>query len=344
MGGAAGSPRVLPTVVSLGTTFLFQQPKLVIQCQIMYKAWILLSLAPLVSLAADFEIKNQAEFDKIFAKDAKVQKPGGGFIFVEGPVWVPEKGGGHLIFSDLRADELKRWDAAGGVTTFRKPSGQANGNTLDLEGRLVTGEHTGRVSRTGKDGVVRTLVSTFEGKALSSPNDVVVKSDGTVWFTDPDYGLGSRKKETQGNWVYRYDPRSSKLTPVVQSGDKPNGLCFGPGETTLYVADSGAPHHIRAFTVQGGTKLTNERIFAVVDKGVPDGIRCDTGGRVWSSSGDGVQIFSPKGELIARILLPETAANVAFGGPNGRTLFMTATSSLYSVETLVRATPRAGSR
>jgi len=294
--------------------------------------------------AADFEIKNQAEFDKIFPKDAKVQKLAGGQGFIEGPVWVRERGGGYLVFSDIPADELKRWDPTGGVKVLRKPSGASNGNTLDRQGRLVTAEHMGRVSRTGKDGTVKTIVSTFEGKRLSSPNDVVVKSDGTIWFTDPDYGLGTRSKETPGNWVYRYSPRGGKLTPVVRTGDKPNGLCFSPNERILYVADSGAPHHIRSFTVQANGTLTNEKVFAVVDKGVPDGIRCDAGGRVWSSSGDGVQIFSASGDLIARILLPESAANLAFGGANGRTLYMTARTSLYAVETSVRGANRVGTK
>ena len=294
--------------------------------------------APLA--AADFEIKNQTEFDKIFPKDAKVQKIAGGQGFVEGPVWINERGGGYLVYSDIPADEMKRWDASGGVKSFRKPSGAANGNTLDREGRLVTAEHMGRISRTEKDGTVKTIVSAFESKKLSSPNDVVVKSDGTIWFTDPDYGLGTRAKETAGNWVYRYNPVGAKLTAVIRTGDKPNGLCFSPDERTLYVADSGAPHHIRSFSVGSNGTLTNEKIFAVVDKGLPDGIRCDTGGRVWSSSGDGAQIFSAKGDLIARILLPESAANLTFGGANGRTLYLTARTSLYSVETLARSARR----
>jgi gluconolactonase len=318
-----------------------------IDCQIMRnRAQIVAVLfAATASVSgADFEVKNQAEFDKLFPRDAKVQKIAGGLMFTEGPVWIPEKGGGYLIFSDIPADELKRWDPAGGVKTFRKPSGSANGNTVDREGRLITAEHMGRVSRTEKDGTVKTLVSTFEGKSLSSPNDVVVKSDGSIWFTDPDYGLGKRQKETPGNWVYRYNPVGSKLTAVVRDGDKPNGLCFSPDERTLYVADSGAPHHIRAFTVRANRTLTNARVFAVIDKGIPDGIRCDEGGRVWSSSGDGVQVFSPKGELIARVLLPEAAANPAFGGPNGRTLYATARTSLYSVETLVRGARRPGGK
>jgi gluconolactonase len=287
-------------------------------------------------LAADFEFKDQAEFGKLFPKDAKVQKLAGGFQFVEGPVWLDDNGG-YLVFSDIPANELKRWDPSGGATTFRKPSHSANGNTVDRQGRLITAEHDGRLSRMEKDGTVITLVSTYDGKRLNSPNDAVVKSDGSIWFTDPDYGLGSRKKEVPGNYVYRLDPRTRKLTAVVTDFERPNGLCFSPGERVLYVADSGKPQHIRAFTVNADGTVDAGRVFAKIDKGFPDGIRCDQGGRVWSSSGDGVQIFSPRGDLIGRILLPESAANLGFGGPKGTTLYMTARTSLYAVETLVRS-------
>jgi gluconolactonase len=179
-------------------------------------------------------------------------------------------------------------------------------------------------------------VDTFDGAKLSSPNDVVVKRDGTIWFTDPTYGIGSRKQETPGNYVYRFDPASSRITPVVRDAVMPNGLCFSDDERTLYVADSGKPRHIRAFAVDATGELDTGRVFATIDKGGPDGIRCDEFGDVWSSTGDGVQVFSPEGRLIARILLPESAANLAFGGPQGRTLFMTARTSLYAIETLVR--------
>jgi gluconolactonase len=293
----------------------------------------------LVLLAAlqsspDFTVVDQAQFDKLVPKGAMVQKLAGGLQFVEGPVWIGE-GAGFLVFSDIPANELKRWDSAGGLRTFRAPSGSANGNTLDREGRLLTAEHAGRISRTEKDGKVVTVVDAFDGRKLSSPNDVVVKSDGTIWFTDPSYGLGQRKQETPGNYVYRFDPVKSALTAVVRDTVMPNGLCFSPDEATLYVADSGKPRHIRAFAVSGAT-LDQGRLFATIDQGAPDGIRCDELGNVWSSSGDGVQIFSRTGMLIGRIRLPEGAANLAFGGPQGRTLYMTARTSLYSVETLVR--------
>jgi gluconolactonase len=292
---------------------------------------------------ADFEAVDEAEFQKLFPKDAKIERLATDLRFTEGPVWMNTEGG-FLIFSDIPANELKRWDRQGGLKTFRQPSNNANGNTTDLEGRLVTAEHSGRrISRTEKNGEVVTVVDAFEGKKLNSPNDVVVKSDGTIWFTDPDYGLGGQPKEQPGNYVYRFDPKSKSITAVVKDFDKPNGLCFSPDETKLYVADSGKPRHIRVFTVNKDGTATGGSVFAAIDKGGPDGIRCDAGGRVWSSSGDGAQIFSAAGKLIGRILLPEAAANLTFGGKDGRILYLTARKSLYAVETR-SAMPKRGRR
>jgi gluconolactonase len=289
------------------------------------------------ALAADFEIKDLAHFKKILPAGAKVEKLATDFKFVEGPAWMPD---GFLVFSDIPANELKKWTPEG-VTTFRAPSQNANGNTVDREGRLVTAEHGGRrISRQEKDGNVVTVVDSFEGKKLNSPNDVVVKSDGTIWFTDPDYGLAGRPKEQTGNYVFRFDEKTKSLTAVIKDFDKPNGLCFAPGEKKLYVADSGKPHHVRVFPVNADGTVGAGSVFATIDMGGPDGIRCDAQGRVWSSSGDGAQIFAPDGHLIARILLPETAANLTFGGPKGRTLFLTARKSLYKVETKASAAKR----
>lgn len=284
--------------------------------------------------AADFEIVNEAEFRKIFPKTAKVEQLAKDLKFTEGPVWMPGK---FLVFSDIPANELKRWDPKGGLKTFRAPSQSANGNTLDTLGRLVTAEHGARrVSRTEVTGAITTLADTFEGKKLNSPNDVVVRDDGTVWFTDPDYGLAGRGKEQAGNYVYRLDPNKNQLTAVIRDFDKPNGLCFSPDETKLYVADSGAPRHIRVFPVSKSGEVGAGSVFVKIDKGGPDGIRCDADGRVWSSSGDGAQVFTPDGKLIARILLPQAAANLAFGGKGGKMLYLTARTGLYAVPTLVR--------
>ncbi len=295
------------------------------------------TVAALGLAAADFEAVDEKEFRKLIGPEAKVTRLATGMQFVEGPVWMP---GGFLVFSDIPANELKKWDGAA-VTTFRKPSQNANGNTLDRTGRLLTAEHGGRrVSVAGADGNVETLVDSFEGKKLNSPNDVVVTRDGAVWFTDPDYGLAGRPKEQAGNYVYRFEPATKKLTAVVKDFDKPNGLCFSPDQKKLYVADSGAPRHIRVFDVAKDGTVTGGAVFAKIDKGGPDGIRCDGGGRVWSSSGDGAQVFAADGHLIGRILLPEAAANLAFGGKDGKTLFLTARKSLYAVETRVRAAKR----
>jgi gluconolactonase len=290
--------------------------------------------AVLFQAPADFEVVDQAAFAKLFPKGAAVRKLAGDMKFIEGPVWVSEPGGGYLVFSDIPANELKRWDAKGGLRTFRAPSGSANGNTLDRDGRLLTAEHAGRISRTEKDGTVTTVVDSFEGKKLSSPNDVVVARDGAIWFTDPPYGLAGRKQETPGNYVYRLDAAKKSMTAVVTDMQTPNGLCLSPDESTLYVANSGKPPEIRAYAVTAAP--FKGRVFATLDKGIPDGIRCDAMGNVWSSSGEGVQIFASSGQRIARILLPESAANLAFGGPNGTTVYMTARTSLYAVDTLVR--------
>jgi len=301
---------------------------------------VLLSAIACVASSADFDVVDKAVFEKLFPADAKVQRLATDLKFTEGPVWV-NRDGGYLVFSDIPANQLRRWNPKGEISVFREPSGNANGNTLDREGRLVTAEHGGRrISRTEKNGEVVTVVDSFDGKKLNSPNDVVVKSDGTVWFTDPDYGLAGRAKEQEGNYVYRFDPRDQSITPVVKDFDKPNGLCFSPDESKLYVADSGKPRHIRVFQVDRKGGVNAGEVFAAIDKGGPDGIRCDADGRVWSSSGDGAQVFSPDGKLLVRILLPQSAANLTFGGRDGRTLYLTARTSLYSVETKAKNAPR----
>jgi gluconolactonase len=274
----------------------------------------------------------EADFEKIVPPSAQLEKLATGMRFVEGPQWIPADGG-SVVFSDIPANELKKWTRAGGLTTFRNPSNNANGNTLDLEGRLVTAEHGARrISRTEKDGSITTVVDSYEGKKLNSPNDVVVKSDGTIWFTDPHYGIRPEQKEQPGNYVYRFDPKTKQITALVTDFDMPNGICLSPDEKKLYVADSGKPRHIRVFDVQPDGSVKNGQLFCTIDKGVPDGIRADREGRIWSSAGDGVQVFSPDGKLLGRIPVPESPANLCFGGKEMRTLFITARSSLYSIE------------
>ena len=300
------------------------------------------SLAVFAHQAAEAEpflIKNEAEFKKCVSLEARVTKYAGDMGFTEGPAWHPD---GFLIFSDIPNNELKKWSPAGGLVTFRKPSQNVNGNTIDLQGRLVSAEHSGRrVSVTEKDGTVKALVTGHEGKKFNSPNDVVVKSDGTIWFTDPPYGLPKgEKKEQEGNYVFRFDPKSKKTSIVIKDSDMPNGLVFSPDEKKLYVADSGAPKHIRAFDVNADGTLGEGKVFCKIDKGGPDGIRCDADGRVWSSAGDGVHIFAPDGSLIGKILTPEGPANLGFGGRDGKWLFITARKSLYSIHVLVSGAKR----
>ena len=299
----------------------------------------LLCLAGCATLrsAGDFEVRNEAEFKRIFPADVKVTKLADGFGFTEGPVWIP-RDGGYLVFSDIPKNELKKWTAKDGITAFRKPSRNANGNTLDRQGRLVTAEHSARrVSLTELDGSTVTVVDRFDGKKFNSPNDVVVKSDGTFWLTDPPYGLPKgEEKEQAGNFVFRHDPATKTTTVLEKDFDMPNGLCFSPDEKKLYIADSGKPRHIRVFDVAAGGTLSNGRVFAVLEKGGPDGIRCDTSGRVWSTSGNGVDVFAPDGSLIAKINLPAAGANLCFGGKDGTTLFVTAREGLYAVETKVK--------
>lgn len=308
-----------------------------------------LAFAALIAVpltAADFQITDAAEFARCVPAGAKVEKLTGDFSFIEGPVWI--KSAGHLVFSDIPKNELKQWSPSAGVKTYRAPSFNANGNTLDLIGRLLSCEHSGRrVAVQEKDGTLRTVVDSFEGKKLNSPNDIVVKSDGTLYFTDPEYGLKTDPatkqkigKEQPGQFVYRHDPKTGRTTAVVRDFVQPNGLAFSSDEKFLYVADSGAPKHIRRFAVAADGSLSGGEVFCALDNGVPDGIRVDTAGRVWSSAGDGVHIFAPSGKLVGKILVPEGPANLCFGGADGQTLFITARKSLYAVKVSVTGASR----
>ena len=289
-------------------------------------------LLPIAGLAAEqqFDIRNAAEFRKAVPPDAKLEKLATGMTFTEGPVWVDWMS--SVVFSDIPADELKSWNGKDGLQTYRKPSHNANGNTVASGERLITCEHTTRrVSVQPRNGPVQTFVDSYQGHKLNSPNDVVVKSDGTVWFSDPPYGIEASQRELPGNYLFRYEPKTKTLVAVATNFDMPNGLCFSPDESKLYVADSGQPRHIRVFKCTVDNKLNTGPVFCSIDKGLPDGIRCDTDGRVWSTSEDSVQIFTPTGELIGKIFVPETPANLCFGGTNHDTLFITAHASLYAI-------------
>ncbi|MBP2463304.1 MULTISPECIES: SMP-30/gluconolactonase/LRE family protein [unclassified Rhizobium] len=262
--------------------------------------------------------------------------------WAEGPVWFSDLQ--CLIWSDIPNQRMLRWVKDGGVSVFRTPSNFANGNTRDRQGRLVSCEHGGRrVTRTEIDGSITVLADSYEGKRLNSPNDVVVRSDGSVWFTDPTYGIksdyeGFRAEPEQATRnVYRLDPETGEIDAVVTDFGQPNGLAFSPDEKILYVADSSsshdpsAPRHIRAFDVVDGRQLKNSRVFCDIDNGLADGFRVDVDGNVWTSAGDGVHCFGSDGKLLGKILLPQTAANLTFGGPRRNQLFITATKSLYAI-------------
>lgn len=267
-----------------------------------------------------------------------------GCRWTEGPVWFDDAQ--HLLFSDIPNQRVLRWVDGGGVSVFRAPSHFINGNTRDRQGRLVSCEHGGRrVIRTEVDGAITVLADSYNGKPLNSPNDVVVRSDGSVWFTDPSYGILSdyegykSEQEQPSRNVYRLDPETGALEVMVDDFLQPNGLAFSPDETLLYVADSGASHapeaprHIRVFDVVEGKRLENGRVFAEIDKGIPDGMRVDIHGNLWSSAGDGVHCFAPDGRLLGKILVPQAVSNLTFGGPRRNRLFITASTSLYAIFT-----------
>lgn len=265
-----------------------------------------------------------------------------GHMWTEGPVWVPA----HqcLYFSDIPNERILRWTPDGQVTTFRNRSDFANGNTLDRQGRLITCQHgTRSVVRTEHDGTRRTLTAEFAGRRLNSPNDVVEKSDGTIWFTDPTYGIMSNYEgnfapsEQPANCVYCLDPATGTQSMVTDIFVQPNGLAFSPDEKTLYIAESGRSHDLevpsvlRAFDVTTDNTLSRPRDFAQIEPGIPDGLRVDIHGNIWVSSADSVQCFDPSGRMLGRILVPEVVSNLTFGGPRNTHLFITATSSLYAV-------------
>ena len=289
----------------------------------------------------DFEIVDYKRFRPYLVANAKVDVLYTGTLWGEGPVWFADMQA--LLWSDIPNDRILRWVDGAGVSVFRHPANNANGNTRDRQGRLITCESgLRRVTRTELDGSITVLADNFEGKQLNSPNDVVVKSDGSIWFSDPDYAILSDytgvkgERELDRNNVFRLDPGTGALSIATGEVDKPNGLAFSPDETILYVADSGGthrqdgPHHITAFDMTGGT-LRHGRVFATIEAGVPDGFRVDMDGNIWTSAADGVHCFGPDGALIGKIHTPEVITNLTFGGRRRSRLFMTGGSSLYAV-------------
>jgi gluconolactonase len=276
---------------------------------------------------------------------AKVEKIASGMRWCEGPVWFGD--GRYLLWSDIPSNRIMRWDEeTGAVSVFRKPSNNANGNTRDRQGRLLTCEHdTRRVTRTEYDGSITVIADRYDGKPLNSPNDIVCKSDGSIWFTDPPFGVlgyyeGHMAKPELPTNVYRWDPKSGKLAVATGDVNRPNGLAFSPDESRLYIIEAGAnPRVVRVYdVVDGGTRLSNGRVFLTAEaNGTPDGFRVDVDGNLWMGWGmgsdalDGVNVFNNQAKLIGRIDLPERSANLCFGGVYRNRLFMCGSTSIYSV-------------
>jgi len=286
-------------------------------------------------------------FSRLFNSNAKLERLYSGCAWAEGPAWFAA--GRYLVWSDIPNDRILRFDEAdGNVSVFRQPAGNTNGHTVDRQGRLVSCEHGNRrVSRTEHDGSIVTIADRWQGKRLNSPNDVVVKSDGSIWFTDPTYGIDSdyegnkAESEIGACYVYRVDPASGSVEAVITDMVRPNGLAFSPDEKKLYVVDTGRTHgpdnpaHMRVFDVDENGRVSGGRVFADCTAGLFDGFRVDEDGRIWTSAGDGIHCYDPDGTLIGKIRVPEVVANCVFGGAKRNFLYIAATTSLYRVKLMV---------
>lgn len=305
-----------------------------------------------IKLDPDFEVID-ARFRQLVFPNVHVDKLYTGCRWAEGPAWFAA--GRYLVWSDIPNDRMLRFDDTdGSASVFRQPALNTNGHTVDLQGRLVSCEHRGRcVSRTEHDGSRTVLASAYQGKRLNSPNDVVIKSDGSVWFSDPSYGIDSdyegdaATSETGECAVYRVGADGGAVERVAGGFVQPSGLAFSPDESLLYIADTGATHiadgpmHIRRFRVgDDGRSLSGGEVFAESSAGLFDGFRLDTQGNLWTSAGDGVHCYASDGTLLGKIRLPEAVANVCFGGPKLNRLFICATTSLYAVYLNARAAGR----
>lgn len=281
----------------------------------------------------ELDIRHPA-FSEVVNPVAAPERLAAGFQFVEGPIWHQEQG--HLIFSDIIGNAMYSWSESVGVSVFRQPSQMANGNAYDRQGRILTCEHaTSRVTRTSLDGDIEVMASHFQGRELNSPNDIVVKRDGAIYFTDPTSGRNPRygvprPQELDFQGVYRLDPVNKALTLLVADFDKPNGLCFSVDESTLFVNDSNRAH-IRAFDVMADGSLANDRVWAELrghGLGVADGMKVDADGRVFCCGPGGVHVFDDSGTCLGVILMPEHTANLCFGD-DGRSLYLCAATSIY---------------
>lgn len=300
-----------------------------------------LTNTPAPSGGRDWEVL-EARGERLIPGNSFLERLGSGLRWGEGPVYFADLD--VVLFSDIPNNRMMRWSEGAGLSVFRTPANNANGNTRDLQGRLVTCEHrTRRVTRTEVDGTITVLADRYSGGRLNSPNDVVVKSDGSIWFTDPPYGIehdfeGERaKREQKGNLVFRLQPEAGDLQPVIEDMDRPNGIAFSPDESVLYVADTGhgeglgGPPHIRAYDIGGDGLPTDGRVLATLEGAPADGFRLDTFGNIWIGGGVGVECIAADGTPLLRIPLPERAANVAFGGAKRNRLFIAANTSFYSI-------------
>ncbi len=273
--------------------------------------------------------------EEIVGPEQRPEKIAGGFHFTEGPIWNPREE--CLIFSDIIGNTMYRWHRKSGVAIFRQPSHMANGNTYDMEGRILTCEHaTSRVSRSDGDGSYEVLVSHYKGLELNSPNDIVVRSDGSIYFTDPNSGRGprygiEREQQLAFQGVYRLDPETGSLILLIDDFSKPNGLCFSPDETRLFINDTDH-QHIRVFDVNADGTIGNGRVWAKTSgsaPGVADGMKFDQAGNLYCCGSGGIHVFNSRGDLLGVIKTEEVAANFSWGGTDMCDLFITANTSLY---------------
>ena len=286
------------------------------------------------------EVRDE-RFRAVIGDDVEIEEVGSGFEFTEGPIWNHvEK---HIIFSDIPGNVMRRWRPDGSVETWRQPSNMANGNAYDREGRVVTCEHaTSRVTRTEQDGSVTTLAAHYGDKELNSPNDIVVKRDGTVYFTDPGFGRMEyyglpRPQELDFQGVYRLEPDTGELTMLAEDFDQPNGLCFSLDESQLFVNDT-MRGHVRVFEVNQDGRLAKGRVWAELTgdrDGVPDGMKIDSGGNLYVTGPGGIHVFAPDATCLGVIYMPQGCANFCWGEDDMKSLFVTATTSLYRVRVQV---------